>query len=259
MPESREIAIEEARELVSNELLWPRVRDFLYDFAPQVHGSWIDNEKLGSLEVWKFGGSENGQTSKPQNLKTSKLQSLSSSARVKEFILGSLGVTPFFHTFPKDDGSRLALLDGATLESVVKWLGALALADELRRVTDGATVRALKAALPGVYPDVFGYVAYFGALGGESLGGAVVRSLGGEGGVADAVVSTGYGLLLASLANLPSSLVSRLKLKLPNHLAAQPTNEQTKNHLTTQRPNHLTAVLKLLKLKFPKDYALCCS
>ena len=92
MPESREIAIEEARELVSNELLWPRVRDFLYDFAPQVHGSWIDNEKLGSLEVWKFGGLENGQTS--------KLQSLSSSARVKEFILGSLGVTPFFHTFP---------------------------------------------------------------------------------------------------------------------------------------------------------------
>ena len=53
MAEVADIVIEEARELVSNRLLWPLVRDFLWDFAPQIHESWIV-EKFRGLEVWKF-------------------------------------------------------------------------------------------------------------------------------------------------------------------------------------------------------------
>ena len=173
MAEVADIVIEEARELVSNRLLWPLVRDFLWDFVPSIHESWI-----GGLEVWKFGSldvdkdkSFEETNSKPLNLETSKLQNLQTSSRVKRYVLDSLGVEPCFHAFPKEDGSRLLLLDGETLESVVKWLGALVCTDVLRRVTNGATVRELKAALPGIYPEVLGYTMYFGSLERQDLGG----------------------------------------------------------------------------------------
>ena len=150
MAEVENITIEEARELVSNRLLWPFIRDFLWNFAPSIHESWI-----GSLEDGKYGSSEGT---------ASKLPSLQTSSRVKRYVLESLNVEPCFHTFPKDDFSRILLLDGATLESVIKWLGALACAGTLRHVTTGAAVRELKASLPGIYPEVFGYTAYFGSL-----------------------------------------------------------------------------------------------
>ena len=89
MAKETDITVEGARELVSSQLLWPRVRDFLWDFAPQVHPSWL--EDAGPLE------------------------SLDGSVRAKNFLLGQLGVERCFHAFPKDDGSRLLLLDGATL------------------------------------------------------------------------------------------------------------------------------------------------
>ena len=93
MPNVVNITLDEARELVSNRLLWPRVSEFLWDFAPQVHESWLEPKQL----------------------------SLRDSPRVKRYILESLGVEPCFHTFPKEDGSRILLLDGATLESTAKW------------------------------------------------------------------------------------------------------------------------------------------
>ncbi len=129
------IDMDGARSLVGNAALWPRVRDFLWDFAPQVHESWLD----GQAAQWLAGGSP----------------------RVKRYILDSLGVEPCFHAFPGEDGSRILLLDPATLGSVARWLGALYCAEPLRKVMDGATVRALKAAFAGVYPEVFGYTAYF--------------------------------------------------------------------------------------------------
>ena len=39
---AEDMTIEEARELVSNRLLWPLMRDFLWDFAPSIHASWLD-------------------------------------------------------------------------------------------------------------------------------------------------------------------------------------------------------------------------
>ena len=231
------MTIKEARELVSNRLLWPLVRDFLWDFAPLIHASWLDG-----LPTSDFG----------HDFAKSEVRSPKASSRVKRYILDSLGVKPCFHAFPADDGSRILLLDGATLESVAKWLGALACADAMRRVTDGATVRELKAALPGVYPEVFGYTAYFKGM--EETCGFVVRWLdGAEVDVklnGDLVVNVGYLLLNKAVSHLPEPLLNRLRLKQPARPAAR-----LPDHLTTKTQN----LQLLLKLRFPEAYKLCCS
>ena len=236
MAEVADRMIEAARELVSNRLLWPLVRDFLWDFAPSIHESWIE-EKFGGLDVWKFG---------------------SFPSRIKRYILESLNVEPCFHSFPKEDGSRLLLLDGATLESAAKWIGALACADALRRVTDGATVRELKNSLHGVYPEVFGYTMYFGSLEAWKLGGLEEgKKDSGEMGKLSGleVEKLGCGILLQSLSSLPAPLMHRLKLKLPKRMAdMEPPNLET-----SKLPNLQTSIFKLLKLKFPEAYKLCCS
>ena len=229
------ISIDEARALVSSQALWPRVRDFLWDFAPQIHESWL--EGLDELELLE------------QRAQASGLVYLDS-PRIKKSILDSLGVAPCFHTFPKDDGSRILLLDGATLESIAKWLGALAYADALRRVTSGATVRELKAALPGVYPEVFGYTAYFGKLKVEKL--AVEKA------TPQSIMDTGVACLFSFVSHLPQPLLQRFTLKLPRTL--QPGNLETSELLnfSTSQPLNRQLLLKLLKLRFPEAHSLCC-
>lgn len=239
----REFAIDEARELVANRLLWPRVRDFLWDFAPQVHESWL--EDIRGRETMDAG----------REAVPSQVSRLASSPRVKRFILDQLGVEPCFHDFPKDDGSRLALLDGATLLAIVRWLGALACADELRKVTDGKTVRALKAALPGVYPDVFGYTAYFPLSRGDEW---IARRDAETQSLADQVVLTGFNILLSARTDLPASLVSRLKLKLPKSLCDSASLRETTSRRDRKDAVARAAIFKLLKLKFPEAYSLCC-
>ena len=232
------ISIDEARALVSSQALWPRVRDFLWDFAPQIHESWLEG-LCGheTLDARREDGS-------------SIVSSLSSSWRIKKSILDSLGVAPCFHTFPKDDGSRILLLDGATLESIAKWLGALAYADALRRVTSGATVRELKAALPGVYPEVFGYTAYFGKLKVEKLAVEKVTP--------QSLMDTGVACLFSFVSHLSQPLLQRLTLKLPRTL--QPGNLETSELLnfSTSQPLNRQLLLKLLKLRFPEAHSLCC-
>ena len=231
MSDVKNMTIEDARELVSDRHLWPRVRDFLWDFPPFIHASWLTGLK-------------------------SEVQTLKSSPHVKRYILDSLGVVPCFHTFPKDDFSRILLLDGATLELIVKWLGALACAEPLRRVTDGATVRELKATLSGVYPDVFGYTAYF--RGGKELDGLVSKcsgSAGAEGKLnGDFVIKVGYSLLSATVAHLPEPLLHRFGLKLPKAQTSQPPDFPT-----AKLPSQSTNLQLLLKLRFPEAYKTCCS
>lgn len=227
--------------------LWPRVRDFLWDFAPSIHVSWLE-EKFGSLEVWKFGGEEKH----PSNPLT-----IQSSPRVKRHILATLGVEPFFHSFPKDDWSRLALLDGATLEGIAKWLGALACAEDLRRVTDGATVRELKSSFRGVYPEVFGYTAYFRGLEVLKFG-----SLDGAKNAAAQVEENGHALLASVVEDLPPQLQLRLRLKLPAALKASKLPDiQTSKHPNIQTSKHQLPqfLRKLMKLRFQEAYSLCCS
>ena len=241
------IGRDEARALVGNAALWPRVRDFLWDFAPQVHESW-----LGSSVVRWLGGEESSQPSNHSTTPPPNHQTLSS-PRVKRYILESLGVEPCFHAFPKEDGSRLLLLDAATLESLVRWLGALACAEELRKITDGATVKTLKAALPGVYPDVFGYTAYF-AFGSYLSHAETQRAQR----LDETIVRVGYEILFSIVANQPSALVSRFKLKFPKNLCdlcrSATLRETEKSRVEIKFPT----ILKLLKLKFPEAYSLCC-
>ena len=232
MSEEANITMEEARALVAGAALWPRIRDFLWDFAPQIHRSWV--EGLGLPE------------------------SLCGKPRVKRHILSSLGVEPCFHTFPKDDWSRLLLLDGDTLVSIAKWLGALVCAEDLRRVTDGKTVRELKAGLSGVYPEVFMFTAYFkewksGKVE-EWKSGKVEEWKSGkveEGKMSDVVVGMGCEMLLSVVSELPDSLVRRLALKLPKGLCTT-----TPSSLKPETCGK--ALAKLLKLKFPEAYSLCC-
>lgn len=222
------ITMDEARDLVSNQMLWPLVRDFLWDFVPQVHRSWLE-----SLEVGKTEGL----------MDEKNLAGVSNSQTFKRFILAQLGIEPCFYSFPKNDWSRLLLLDGSTIESIAKWIGALACADELRRVTDGAAVRELKASLSGVYPEVFGYTMYFK---GVDLQRGDEMQNGFEG-----IASIGFYVLLSLLADVPSSLVARLKFKLPKKLCDSAT-------LRFKAQTCDKVVAKLLKLKFPEAHKLCC-
>ena len=231
--------MDEARGLVSDQTLWPLVRDFLWDFAQQVHGSWLE----GLVHEPSVATRETGD-------RESLVSRLMPLHRVKAHVLAELGVSRCFHTFPKGDWSRLLLLDGLVLESLVKWLGALACTEVLRRVTNGATVRELKAALPGIYPEVFGYTMYFGSLEALKFGSLDVGKLGGVD-----IEKVGCGILLQSLSSLSAPLVQRLKLKLPKSM----TGMEPPNLETSKLPNLQTSISKLLKLKFPEAYKLCCS
>lgn len=239
------VDMEKARELVADQALWPRVRDFLWDFAPQVHESWLEN-------VW---GRETMDAGREAG--SSLVYGLSSSPRVKKHILTSLGVEPFFHSFPKDDWSRLALLDGATLLEIAKWLGATACADELRRVTDGATVRELKSALRGIYPEVFSFTAYFRGLEAWKFG-----SLDGVENVAAQVEENGYALLFSAVDALPPQLQLRMRLKLPAAFkASAPPSLRPSDlpNIKTSKHQFQKLLSKLLKLRYPGAYSLCFS
>ena len=225
--DDKKITIDEARELVADQVLWPRVRDFLWDFAPSIHESWIDGVAQLKVDQLKVAG-----------------------PRLKSFVLEKLGVEPCFHTFPKDDGSRLLLLDGAMLESIAKWMGALACAEQLRRVTDGTTVRSLKAALPGIYPEVFGFAAYFGKWKVES---GEWKVNGADAG--DKVVAVGHRILFSVLSSLPAQLLRRLELKLPKNTRPSDADTASEGPVTAF---DFQFVSKLLKLRFPEAYALCC-
>ena len=229
--------MDEARDLVADHKLWPHVRDFLWDFAPSIHQSWLDGLTVG-------------QSNGPDLAHLVGTAGLSGCQTVKRHVLASLGVEPCFHAFPKGDGSRLLLLDGATLESLAKWLGALVCAEPLRRVTDGATVRSLRAALPGVYPEVFGFAAYFGKWKVESGEWKVNGA-----GAGDKVVAAGRRILFSVLSPMPAQLLRRLELKLPKNTRASDADtapEAPVNSFDFQ------FVSRLLKLRFPEAHALCC-
>lgn len=82
-------------------------------------------------------------------------------AKVRDSFLA----TGEFTVLPAGDLSRLAYLDAAVRERVELWKTALANCDEWRKIVDGAKVRELKAAYPGVYPDVLRYGIYFAKFG----------------------------------------------------------------------------------------------
>ena len=222
------IDISAARSLVASPL-WPRLRDFLWRFAGQIHPSRLST--IPSIP---------------------SISSIPSSPRLSRWLLSELKVEPCFHTFPPTDLSRLLLLDSDTLVSISLWLGALSTADALRRVTRGPEVAALKTALPGIYPNLFSYTAYFAKhLPPTSSDPAP-----------SAIRTLGFTLLHSSLSHLPAPLLRRLHLKLPSDAPAPPSNDSTteqSNDSTIQRLNDPTTLKLLLKLRFPEAHALCFS
>lgn len=208
------IDMDSARMLLNDPVLWPRVRDFLWNFTDQIHPTWLEDLNAEGRK-------------------------LISSPRVKTWALAELGAEPCFHTFPKDDWSRLLLLDGTTLETISKWLGAIACADSLRHITSGAVVRELKANLAGVYPDVFGYTVYFHS-----------KDKPFEVENANSVIKLGGEMLYSFVSKLSEPLKRRFVLKLAKGFSdfCPSTAKQSTFNLPL-----------LLKLRFPEAYKLCCS
>ena len=232
MSDETSITVAEARELVSDAAVWPRMRDFLWDFASQIHPSWL--EDVQGLETPSAHVADG----------------LMSSPRIRRHVLDVLGVKPCFHAFPKGDWSRLLLLDGATLLAVARWLGALACAAKLRRVTDGAMVRKLNEALPGVYPEVFGYMAYFSNFNFQCRD-AEAQIQREE--LAEYVVDAGCSLLCSPLSSLSETLLCRMKYKLPKSISL------SLRAAALDKADVLATISKLFKLRFPEAYKLCCS
>ena len=69
--------------------------------------------------------------------------------------------TGSFTVYPKGDFRRIEYLDAKTRGQIELWLEALKHIAERRTIVDGQQVRELKAAYPGVYPDVLRYALYF--------------------------------------------------------------------------------------------------
>ncbi len=232
------IDIASARTLVAAPL-WPRIRDFLWNFPSQIHPSWFDRLTVGPLDRFL----------PPPDSRTSGQPAPRLPSRIARWLCTELSVEPCFHDFPSTDLSRLLLLDAATLGSIAAWLGALSTADALRRVTRGPDVAALKSALPDTYPALFAYTAYFA----KTLPPTATDT------APSAILALGHTLLFSSLSPLPPPFLHRLLLKLP---ADAPAPSSSPNDPTIQRSNDPTihnAIKLLLKLRFPEAHALCFS
>lgn len=66
-----------------------------------------------------------------------------------------------FKVYPKGDLRRLELLDEESRAAIGRWIEGLAKAEGWKKVLDGKEVKAIKAAYPDVYPEVFRYLPYF--------------------------------------------------------------------------------------------------
>ena len=83
---------------------------------------------------------------------------------VRDFLWGAdapCGEGKVFADFSEPGHARIMLLDAATIDKIARWVGVVVYSRQLGAITDGPGVRALKAALPGAYPDVFSFTAYF--------------------------------------------------------------------------------------------------
>ena len=230
------ISLADARPLVASPL-WPRIRAFLWDFA-----SLCDPARLAAAA----GGSGDAV---PRSL------DLLGSPRVAAGALRALGVEPVFHPFPATDASRLLLLSREDYDRLAQFLGVVALAPALRRVTAGADVRALRAALPGVYPATLAFTAYFRRH--EPLFERLVPA--GEAANPAVVFAAGHRLLAAALSDLPPELLLRQRLRFPAGSPADQALGADDSSLVTRRSSlageALAAARRALKLSNPAESA----
>ncbi len=229
------LGLEEARALVASPF-WPRIRAFLWDFA-----SLCDPARLAAAFA-PAGGSGDFP------------RSLADSPRVARAVERALGLAAVFHSFPATDSSRLLLLSREDYDRLAQFLGVVALAPALRRVTAGAEVRALKAALPGVYPEALAYAAYFGKCAPlfkrfEPADQAANPA---------AVQSTGHSILAAALSDLSPELLLRQRFRFP---AGSPADAALGGASSPSEPQKEAAQAASLALKLfnPSEYRTLCS
>ncbi len=231
------LGLEEARALVASPL-WPRIRAFLWDFA-----SLCDPARLAAA-LAPAGGAVDFP------------RSLADSPRVARAAERALGLDAVFHSFPSADSSRLLLLSREDYDILAQFLGVVALAPALRRVALGAEVRALKAALPGVYPEALAYAAYFGKC--EPL---FKRFAPADGATAPAAVqSTGHSILAAALSDLSPEFLLRQRLRFPAGSPADQALGADDSSLVARHSSlagEARAAANLaLKLFLPSEFAL---
>ena len=249
------ISIAEARNLVASPL-WPRIRVFLWDFASlcdpvRVKGVLLNRHPELATRLLSLATAD-GTLREPR------------CARAAERVLG---VTPFLHTFPADDGSRLLLLSREDYNHLAQFLGAVACTSVLRRITAGADVRELKAALPGVYPEAMAFAAYFRRF--ESLFSQYAPAESGDSSpvsrhssLPEVVVSAGHSLVALALSHLPAPLIRRQRLRFPagdpGYLALAGIAVSSAS-TSSQAKTALDAALLALKLSNPSEYNTLCS
>jgi len=248
------ISLADARPLVASPL-WPRIRAFLWNFA-----SLCDPARLtAAFEAPSSNGEEQAEgAGDPLVTRHSSLvtaEGLLGSPRTARAAEQALGLVPFFHSFPAADASRLLLLSREDYDRLAQFLGVVALAPALRRVTAGADVRALKAALPGVYPATLAFTAYFRRH--EPLFERLVPA--GEAANPAVVCAAGHRLLAAALSDLPPELLLRQRLRFPAGSPADQALGADDSSLVTRRSSlageALAAARRALKLSNPAESA----
>ena len=229
------LGLKEARTLVASPL-WPRIRAFLWDFA-----SLCDPARLDAA-LAPAGGSGDLP------------RSLADSPRAAKAAAQALGVSPFFHSFPATDASRLLLLSREDYDRLAQFLGTIALAPALRRITAGAEVRAIKAALPGVYPEGLAFAAYFHKH--ETLFKKVAPADAAAN--AETICAAGHSILAAALSKLPPELLLRHRLRFPAGSPADAAFAREAGSVPEASASGAAARLAL-KLSNPTEYSTLCS
>ncbi len=232
------ISLADARPLVASPL-WPRIRAFLWNFA-----SLCDPDRLSAAAEGGSGGAA------PRSL------DLLDAPRVAASALRALGVEPIFHSFSAAGASRLLLLSREDYDRLAQFLGVVALAPALRRVTAGADVRALKAAVPD-YPATLAFTAYFRKH--EPLFTQVAPAEAAAN--AETVLAAGHRLLAAALSDLPPELLLRQRLRFPEGSPADAALARGAGSVPEASASGpaLAAAKLALKLSNPQEYQQCFS
>ena len=270
------LCLAEARALVASPL-WPRIRVFLWKFEALCDPSRLAGE-AGS-EPGETGSEPGEAGSEPGEAGGEPGEAGSEPGETPDRSVAGHTWPAIFHPFPATDASRLLLLPRESYDLLARFLGVVALAPALRRVTAGAEVRTLKAALPGVYPEALAFAAYFrkhenlfkGLEPAEPAASPPVEDpppaaphsslVTRRSSLPEAVPAAGHSLLALALSDLPPELVERQRLRFP---AGSPADSALGDSSLAARHSSLAgealaAARLALKLSNPQEYQQCFS
>lgn len=215
--------------------LWSFVSQYLFDFA-----SLLDRERLRDAIA-------------PLD---SRMLAADSPCRKRlcRYALAKLGVEPCFHSFPKDDGSRILLLKTSQILVLAEWLGALSYEPALRRTIRGASVKRLEHELADSYPMVFRRSNYYKSWH-ERLWGSVgsqPREI-----TEPAIVKEhGMQLLMTILGALPQALLHRMILRFP--MSMEKSFEPISGWKMAEDASDLKLLFSIIQNESREGWKICC-